>query len=84
MLAAGKHVSFYEGQQNKQGKDVVMQEQKQYQPWYFGLLIKVTAASASCKMFPVPCIYCKGNLSGSLSRKTLSEEQNQKAKGLWR
>lgn len=62
---------------------VVMHKQKRYQRLCFGLLIKVIAASTSCKkMFPAPRFYCTGNLSGLLSRKTLPEEQNQKAKSL--
>lgn len=62
---------------------VVMHEQKHYQQLYFELPIKVTAASTSPKkMFPAPSVYCTGNLSGLLSRKSLSGEQNQKAKSL--
>lgn len=61
----------------------MMHEQKHYQQLYFELPIKVIAASTSSKkMFPAPSVYCTANLSGSLSRKSLSEEQKQKAKGL--
>ena len=41
---------------------VVMHKQKWYQRLYFGLPIKVIATSTSCKMFPVPSVYCTGNL----------------------
>lgn len=62
---------------------VAMHEQKQFQQLYFGLLNKLIAASTpSKKMCPAPSVYCTGNLAGLLSRKSASEEQNQKAKGL--
>lgn len=49
---------------------VVMREQKQYQQLYFGLPIKIIAASTPCKKtFPVPSVYCTGNLSLLRSRK---------------